>query len=132
MLGMPGEVLWLTGGAGIAWAEFDPAWYLARYPDVRLVVAPDDPEAVLRFYLVTGQQIGHSPNRYFDEAWYLEQYPDVAAAVGAGEFASGFDEYCRAGHTWRSPHWLYDDWMYRYLHKEATGEELNDALLQAG
>ena len=40
------------------------------------MVSPDDPEAVLRFYLVTGQQIGHSPNMYFDEAWYLRQYPE--------------------------------------------------------
>jgi hypothetical protein len=113
----------LTGGSGPAWGEFDPSWYLARYPDVRLIVPADDPGAVLRYYLITGQGIGHSPNRYFDEAWYLRQHQPAAASVSNGDFASGFDEYCQVGYTGRSPHWLYDEVTYRALLQRATGEE---------
>ncbi len=130
--GVPGETLWLTGGTGIAWAEFDPIWYLARYQDIRPVVTEDDPEAVLQYYLLTGQRIGHSPNRYFDEAWYRQRYPEVAAAISAGDWASGFDEYCRAGFGWRSPHWLYDDWTYTYSFQQATGQPLDWEAIQAG
>ena len=129
---MPGETLWLTGGTGIAWAEFDPIWYLARYQDVRPFVTEDDPEAVLQYYLLTGQRIGHSPNRYFDEAWYRQRYPEVAASISAREWASGFDEYCRAGFGWRSPHWLYDDWTYTYSFEQATGQPLDWEAIQAG
>jgi O-antigen biosynthesis protein len=132
MLGAPHDVLLLKGKTGIGWAEFDSEWYLARYPDVRLMVSTDEPDAVLRFYLTHGQQIGHSPNRYFDEAWYVRQYPEVAAAISAGEFTSGFHEYCCAGFTWRSPHWLYDDWHYRYFHERTMGAALDEALLQSG
>jgi GT2 family glycosyltransferase len=132
MLGPPWDVLWLKGKTGISWAEFDPEWYLARYPDVGLVVSVNGPDTVLRFYLIHGQQMGHSPNRYFDEQWYLRQYPEVATAVNAGEFASGFDEYCRTGFAWRSPHWLYDDWLYRYFHGQTMGAALDEELLQLG
>jgi GT2 family glycosyltransferase len=129
MLGEAGDVIKLTGQATIAWAEFDPAWYLRRYPDVRLAVqdADTDADAVLRFYLVSGQQLGHSPNPWFDEAWYLQENPAVAAAVRNGEYASGFDEYCRTGYGGRSPHWLYHDYLYRI-----AGEELTAETLQAG
>src|ERR1700760_4130440 len=109
MQGPAGEVIWLKGRSGVAWAEFDPDWYVARYPDVRLVVSPERPDEVLRFYLISGQQLGHSPNRWFDEAWFLAQYPDAATAVREGRFASGFDEYCQTGGRGRSPHWLFDD-----------------------
>jgi GT2 family glycosyltransferase/glycosyltransferase involved in cell wall biosynthesis len=126
MLGIASEVLQLTGQAKFGWAGFDAAWYLRRYPDVTLIASPDDPEAVLRFYLVTGQQSGHSPNMYFDEAWYLRQYPTAAQAVRDGKFASGFDEYCGIGYGGRSPHWLYDDYIYRM-----SGEELTAAGAQA-
>jgi GT2 family glycosyltransferase len=127
MLGAAHEVIKPKDQATIVWAEFDSAWYLRRYPDVRLVVDDADPDAVLQFYLISGQQIGHSPNPWFDEAWYLQQYPDVAAAVRDGAFASGFDEYCRVAYGGRSPHWLYEDYLYRI-----SGEELTDEVLLAG
>jgi GT2 family glycosyltransferase len=129
MLGEVGEVIKLTGQVTNAWAEFDPAWYLRRYPDVRRVVEDADTsaDAVLRFYLISGQQLGHSPNPWFDEAWYLQQNPAVAAAVRDGAYASGFDEYCRSGYGGRSPHWLYHDYLYRI-----AGEELSAETLQAG
>ena len=126
MLGTAAEVIKLKGQATIAWAEFDPAWYLQRYPDVRPVVedADSNADAVLRFYLITGQQVGHSPNPWFDEAWYLQQNQDVATAVREGEYASGFDEYCGRGYGGRSPHWLYHDYLYRISGEELAAEVL--------
>jgi len=116
----------LTGQETIGWAVFDPDWYLRTYPEVRMIVSANDPDAVLRFYLITGQQIGHSPNPYFDETWYLSEYPEAAAAVSQGQYASGFDEYCRAGYGGRSPHWLYNDYLYRI-----SGDELIHETLRA-
>ena len=130
MLGMVGEVIKLRGQATIAWAEFDPIWYQQQYPDARIAAeaaeAEGADEAVLQYYLTTGQQIGHSPNPYFDETWYLRQNPEAAAAVSQGQYASGFDEYCRAGYGGRSPHWLYNDYLYGM-----SGEELIHETLRA-
>jgi FKBP-type peptidyl-prolyl cis-trans isomerase len=38
-----------------------------------------------------------SQNSLFDENYYLSQNPDVAAAVAAGKFASGYDQYIQFG-----------------------------------
>jgi hypothetical protein len=54
---------------------FDPAWYLAVYPDVGQAGLPP---AV--HYVHYGWQEGRLPNPYFDSAWYLEINRDVAAA----------------------------------------------------
>jgi O-antigen biosynthesis protein len=128
MLGMVGEVIKLKGQATIAWAEFDAAWYLQRYPDAgaaaNAAAAEDVNEAALQHYLVSGQQIGHSPNPYFDEPWYLAQYPEAATAVTEGKYASGFDEYCQVGYGGRSPHWLYNDYIYRMAGEELTPDAI--------
>ncbi len=55
---------------------FDPAFYLAQYPDV--AEAGIDP---LSHYLSHGVVEGwRKPNLYFDTAFYLQQNPDVAAS----------------------------------------------------
>ena len=54
---------------------FDPAFYLAQYPDV--AEAGIDP---LSHYLSRGFAEGRRPNLYFDTAFYLQQNPDVAAS----------------------------------------------------
>jgi hypothetical protein len=38
-----------------------------------------------------------SQNSLFDEHYYLETYPNVAAAVAAGQFATGYDHYIEFG-----------------------------------
>jgi len=38
-----------------------------------------------------------SQNSLFDEHYYLKTYPNVAAAVAAGEFATGYDHYIQYG-----------------------------------
>ena len=85
MLGAAGDVIRLTGESTISWAEFNLDWYLHAYPEVRMAVCPDDSAAVLQYYLITGQQIGHSPNPYFDETWYLQQCSEAAEAKRAWE-----------------------------------------------
>src|SRR6185437_14404837 len=87
------ETLALAGRNRIAWAEFDPGWYLARHPEAAAALCDPGPDAVLGYYLDTGAALRHSPNALFDEAWYLEHHPGVAAAVEAGHFRSGFDHY---------------------------------------
>ena len=52
---------------------FDEAWYVRRYPDVRLV-GLDPAEHYVRF----GGHLGRAPSAAFDTAYYLETYPDVA------------------------------------------------------
>lgn len=114
------DVLHLPGSTAIAWAIFDPDWYLATYPAARQAAADHSPAAVLRFYIEHGQMLGHSPNRYFDEAWHLRRYPRVAEAVRTGLVASGFDAYCREGLHGRSPHWLFDEFFYRARYADLT------------
>ena len=106
-------MLTLTHPAPVAWANFDPQWYLDSYPSARESLQNESPVSVLRFYLEKGQTLGHSPNMLFDETWYLHTYPDQAAAVRAGRAASAFDIYCRSGFLDRSPHWLFDERPYR-------------------
>ncbi len=38
-----------------------------------------------------------SQNSLFDEHYYLEKYPNVAAAVAAGQYATGYDQYVKYG-----------------------------------
>jgi GT2 family glycosyltransferase len=120
------EMLNLPGQTTIAWAVFDAAWYLAAYPDARAEIGDADDAAVLTFYLDHGQKRGHSPNIYFDEAWHLKNHPGAAAAVREGHAQSGFDAYCRNGFHSRSPHWLFNEPLYRQRHPD-----LRDEVLQA-
>src|SRR5690349_5604845 len=91
------EMLTLPGQAQVAWAVFDPAWYLATYPATRAALGEPDDAGVLQYYLEHGQRLGHSPNPWFDETWHLQAHPGVAAAVREGHAHSGFDAYCRDG-----------------------------------
>jgi GT2 family glycosyltransferase len=106
MLQPPGET-------AIAWAVFDAAWYLARYPDVRSAIGDAGDSGVLSFYLEQGQKLGHSPNIWFDETWYVRQYADAATAVRDGRAKSGFDAYCLGFFYHTSPHWLFNEAYYR-------------------
>jgi GT2 family glycosyltransferase/glycosyltransferase involved in cell wall biosynthesis len=56
-------------------ALFDPAWYLARYPDV--AAAGLDP---LQHFLRYGMALGRDPGPGFDTRYYLASFPDVARA----------------------------------------------------
>ena len=101
------------GQTAIAWAVFDAAWYLARYPDVRAAIGDAEGSEVLCFYLERGQKLGHSPNIWFDETWYMRQNADAAVAVRDGHAHSGFDAYCLGFFHHTSPHWLFNEASYR-------------------
>jgi O-antigen biosynthesis protein len=118
------EVLALPGGDPIPWAVFDPDWYVRTYPSATEAAGSDDPAQLLRYYLETGQRLGHSPNLLFDEAWHRQRYHGVAAAVESGAYASAFDAYCRRGCQDRSPHWLFDELGYRDLYPDLTPDVL--------
>ncbi len=113
------DALRLPAEIAPAWAIFEPAWYRARY-GATTELPPDD--ALLAYYLESGQSAGHSPNRFFDETWHRRAYPAIQTLIKAGAFTSAFDSYCRAGHRDRSPHWLFDEIYYRDRHPDLTNE----------
>jgi GT2 family glycosyltransferase/glycosyltransferase involved in cell wall biosynthesis len=119
------EVLKLRGQTNIAWAVFDPDWYLAAHPDARAMLADQPPEAVLAFYLEEGQRLGHAPNAVFDEAWHRRAYPAVMAAITRGHVESAFDSYCRGEHRTRPGHWLFNEKQYRRRYPDLTDEALD-------
>lgn len=120
------KMLMLPGETATAWAVFDADWYLATYPEVRAELGDADAAALLTFYLDHGQKSGHSPNLYFDEAWHIKRYPGAASAVRDGHAQSGFDTYCSDGFRVRSPHWLFNELLYRQRYPD-----LRDNVLQA-
>src|SRR4029077_3391009 len=85
-----------------------------------------DAATVLAYYLEHGQQRGHSPNIYFDEAWHLANHAGAAVAVRDGHAQSGFDAYCRGGFRSRSPHWLFNETLYRQRHADLRDEALQN------
>ncbi len=118
------EMLKLPEQTSVAWAVFDAEWYRAAYPDACSELGDADDAAVLRFYLEHGQRRGHSPNIWFDEAWHTKAHPGAAAAVRDGHAESGFDTYCRGGFRFRSPHWLFQETLYRQRHRDLRDEVL--------
>src|SRR5271165_5640198 len=118
------EMLKLPGQTTVAWAVFDPAWYLDAYSDARAELGGADDATVLRFYLEHGQQLGHSPSIWFNEAWHLNTHPGAVAAVRDGQAESGFDSYCRDGFRFRSPHWLFQEAPYRQRYPDLRDEVL--------
>ena len=108
MLGLPGET-------PVPWAVFDVALYAATCPE-----APaGGPEAARLHYLAHGQSAGRSPNRWCDEAWMRATLPPPGA-----EAASCFDAYCRAGGAGASPHWLFEEALYRARYPDLTAAAL--------
>jgi len=60
-----------------------------------------------------GTETVTSQNSLFDEHYYLEMYPNVAAAVAAGEFATGYDHYIKYGqYEGYSPSPYWDESWY--------------------
>jgi GT2 family glycosyltransferase len=119
------DVLKLRGETAIAWAVFDPVWYLQAYPEASAALPNRQPATVLAWYFEQGQQLGHAPNIFFDEAWHRRAYPAVDAMVSESRVESAFDAYCRGGQA-RSPHWLFDEYYYRRRYPD-----LSDAVLQS-
>ncbi|HYH95858.1 glycosyltransferase family 61 protein [Hyalangium sp.] len=95
-------------------ALFDPAYYLARYPDI--AAARVDP---LDHFLEHGVQEKRNPHPLFDTAYYLARYPDVVAAR-LNPLAHFLDHCVQEK---RNPNPLFDTAYYlaRYPDIAATG-----------
>ncbi len=127
-----------------AWARFDAAFYRAANPEIGIAGSDAPDSALLRHYLQVGRFQGLSPNPWFDETWYLARHPEIAALVaggrptaGGGTIESGFEHYLLLGHAALSPHWLYDEALYREQVTEhavaATGDaNFYDHYLRSG
>lgn len=73
---------------GVSRRVFDPAYYLATYPDV--AASPTYGDKPLRHFLNHGVKEGRRPSRDFDPSAYLAANPDVAAAVAKGKLPHAF------------------------------------------
>ncbi len=102
---------------------FDPAAYLARYPDVARSGA--DP---LWHYIWTGAHEGYDPHPLFSSRWYLEQHPELAEAR-TNPLAHYIREGAASGHD---PHPLFDTAFYLAQEPEAAGRNPLLHYLQAG
>lgn len=56
--------------------EFDPLYYLARYPDLTAAFGTDK-VAATRHYLTYGVHEGRSPSLFFDPVYYRDIHPDL-------------------------------------------------------
>ena len=117
------DLLKLGFQTAIAWAVFDPIWYLETYPDIAAALPDNQPATVLAWHLEHGQKLGHAPNMFFDETWHRHMYPQVDAMVRKGQVESAFDAYCRGGQA-RAPHWLFDEHHYRSRYPDLSDEVL--------
>ena len=97
-----------------ATALFDPAFYLARYPDV--AGSGSDP---LWHYIWAGATSGYDPHPLFDSQWYLARHPELAGRVNP--LAHYVREGAGAGHD---PHPLFDTAFYVAQAPEAEGNAL--------
>ena len=93
----------------------EPAWYLARYPDVAAVNL--DPVAHFKDH---GPSDWRDPNRFFDCRWYAAQYPEVAAS-GLHPIV----HYLRSGAaSLLNPHPNFDAGWYVRQHPDAAPNPL--------
>ena len=94
---------------------FDPARYLARYPEV--AQSGSDP---LWHYIWTGSANGYDPHPLFDSRWYAAQHP-ARAAAGVNPLAHYLRAGAAAGHD---PHPAFDAAFYVAQEPAAEGRAL--------
>ena len=126
------RLLRLPGGVWITWAVFDADWYRTTHANAAAHLANASDDAVLAFYLGSGQGLGHSPNPLFEEACHRRAYPEMVPLIDEGQFTSEFDAYCRGGCLSRSPHWLFDEVRYRRRYPDLTDAALAERGLVNG
>ena len=88
----------LVGGVEpVVSLDFDPAWYLDRYPRVATDIRDGRWTCALHHFLQAPEAAGFDPNPRFSEMRYRGFHLDVQAVVGDGGFRSGFDHFLRHG-----------------------------------
>jgi hypothetical protein len=82
----------------LAHVNFDEAWYLSKYPDVREAVTRGVFPSAREHYVLFGYYEHRMPAAILvNERWYLDAYPDVAKAIKAGVYKSGQMHFDIAG-----------------------------------
>lgn len=77
-------------------ANFNEAYYLTKYPDVKIAVDRERCSSGLEHFLCHGYSEGRETFG-FDPGWYLRQYPLAALEVGQGDFGSLRHHYVAVG-----------------------------------
>ena len=83
--------------ADAVYDDFDPVWYVHKYPEVGILCQRGSVVSPLWHYVTEGARAGNSPNDWFDEQWYLRTYVDVALAKTMGGVPSGFVHFQHHG-----------------------------------
>jgi len=65
----------------VSMREFDPTWYLAKYPDLRKAYGRNERTATIHYGQVGAREM-RSPNAFFDPHYYLSQNHDLAHLDG--------------------------------------------------
>jgi len=95
-------VQFLAGGcvAGslsrVSW-YFDPAWYLARHPELAGEIEAGRWSGALHHFLCNPAPQRYQALEWFSEAYYAATYPDVQVAVDAGRFRSTYEHFVHHG-----------------------------------
>jgi hypothetical protein len=63
-------------------AEFDPVYYLNRYPDLKAAFSATGFKSAAEHWLSQGLSEGRAGSIEFDPSFYLIKYPDLLAAFG--------------------------------------------------
>ncbi|HKV41955.1 MAG TPA: right-handed parallel beta-helix repeat-containing protein [Blastocatellia bacterium] len=74
---------------------FDPAYYMARHPELNFQSADD----ATTYWLRTGLDNGDKGSSVFSAREYLEQYPDLAQAFGPTAYRDALEHYVRTGRS---------------------------------
>lgn len=74
--------------------DFDEAWYLKTYPDVRVAVNKRVYESGWSHYCTDGYFQGRLPSlKKFNADEYIEKYPDIVAFAAGGDKKSKAEEH---------------------------------------
>ena len=76
---------------------FDPAWYLAQYPDVARAITNGTWRSALHHYLTNASPTEFDPLPAFSERYYLARNPDLATVVQDGQIRNGYAHFLRYG-----------------------------------
>ncbi len=93
---------------------FDPAFYLARYPDVAASGMP-----ALMHFLIAGDREGRAPNALFDPA-YFRQGAGTQVSDRSGKPMGALEQYVRGGGA-TDPHPLFDTGYYKTAYAQWDG-----------
>ncbi len=82
--------------ARLSW-YFDPAWYLATYPEVQDEIEAGCWNCALQHFLCNPTPLLYQGVEWFSEQFYGRAYPDVLDAVAGGAFRNTYEHFVRHG-----------------------------------